>query len=64
MIIRGSEGKISKFLLKEHSKSADRPLFQSGNLDEFLVDHKNIGQVSLPFSASGEMPFIDVSSLS
>lgn len=49
MIVRGSAGQIMKFPLREHAKTSKDALFQRGNLDEFEVEHPNIGNVtSLP----------------
>jgi hypothetical protein len=52
MIVRGSDGQIAKILLKDYSKLNDKQLFQKGNLDEFEIEHKNIGNVRLHFTKS------------
>lgn len=47
MIVRGSQGQIGKFLLKQNQNKVNPLLFQSGNLDEFELNHKNIGEVNI-----------------
>jgi hypothetical protein len=47
MIVRGSDGQIPKILLKDYRKFNDKQLFQKGNLDEFEIEHKDIGSVRL-----------------
>jgi len=47
MIVRGSDGQITKILLKDYRKFNDKQLFQKGNLDEFEIEHKDIGSVRL-----------------
>ena len=46
MIIRGSDGQISRILLKDYVKSNSNQLFQKGNLDQFEIEHHNIGTVN------------------
>ena len=46
MIVRGSDGQIARILLKDYSKSDSNQLFQKGNLDQFEIDHQNIGTVN------------------
>jgi hypothetical protein len=55
MIVRGSDGQIAKILLKDYAKSNDKQLFQKGNLDQFEIEHKNIGNVR--FSSSNSSRF-------
>ena len=45
MIVRGSDGQITKILLKDYAISNDKQLFQKGNLDLFEIEHENIGNV-------------------
>ncbi|CAF2907936.1 unnamed protein product [Rotaria sp. Silwood2] len=55
MIVRGSDGQIAKILLKDYAKSNGKPLFQQGNLDEFEIEHEDIGtieSVTIGFSDS------------
>ena len=47
MIIRGVDGQMAKMLLKDHVQVNDNPLFQRGALDEFEIEHADIGQVGL-----------------
>ena len=46
MIVRGSDGQIGKFPLKERAKVNNATLFQRGHVDEFEVEHPNIGNVN------------------
>ncbi len=46
MIIRGSDGQIARILLKDYAKSNSNQLFQQGNLDQFEIEHRNIGNVN------------------
>lgn len=45
MIVRGSNGQIAKMLLKNCAKHRNKSLFEQGNLDEFEIEHKDIGNV-------------------
>ncbi|CAF0753759.1 unnamed protein product [Rotaria sp. Silwood1] len=45
MIVRGSDGQIAKILLNDYAKSIDKQLFQQGNLDEFEIEHDDIGNI-------------------
>lgn len=45
MIVRGSEGQITRILLKDYAKQNDKTLFQRGNFDEFEIDYEDIGTV-------------------
>ena len=58
MIIRGSDGQIEKISLKDYAKSKNKQLFQKGNLDEFEIEHQNIGNVRFSFSPMNQSPFI------
>ncbi|UJR35879.1 hypothetical protein I4U23_028622 [Adineta vaga] len=45
IIVRGSDGQISKISLKEHAKVKDGELYQKGNVDEFEIEHPDIGTI-------------------
>ena len=45
MSIQGSDKQIGKILLKDHAKENQQPFFQRGNLDQFEIEHENIGKV-------------------
>jgi hypothetical protein len=46
MIVRGSDDQITRILLKDFVKSNSNQLFQKGNLDQFEIEHRNIGTVN------------------
>ncbi|CAF1409527.1 unnamed protein product [Adineta ricciae] len=55
IIVRGSNGQIPKTLLKDHAKMKDELVFQEGNIDEFEIEHSDIGtieSVTIGFSDS------------
>ncbi|CAF4208316.1 unnamed protein product [Adineta steineri] len=43
--VRGSDEQIDKILLKDYAKFNNEQLFQKGNLDEFEIDHTDIGNI-------------------
>ncbi|CAF0906528.1 unnamed protein product [Adineta steineri] len=43
--IRGSDEQIDKILLKDYAKFNNEQLFQKGNVDEFEIDHTDIGNI-------------------
>jgi GrpB-like predicted nucleotidyltransferase (UPF0157 family) len=46
IIVRGSDGQIARILLKDYAKLNPNQLFQKGNLDQFEIEHQNIGTVN------------------
>ena len=56
MIVRGSDGQIAKILLKDYAKLKEKQLFRQGNLDEFEIEHNDIGDVRL-FLVDGQTQF-------
>jgi len=47
MSIHGSHGTIEKILLKDFIQSNEQEIFQKGNLDQFEIKEKDIGNVRI-----------------
>lgn len=47
MSIQGSDKQIAKIFLKDYVNEKDKRIFQPGNLDQFEIEHENIGKVRL-----------------
>ena len=45
MSIQGSDKQIARIFLKDYAKEKHKAIFQRTNLDQFEIEHENIGQV-------------------